>query len=593
MQDTRWTVDFTVCPNRPMTARRRSTLRAGIRLALATAFVAGSSLLATSTADAQGRGGRGPRDTTRGFPINDPQVIANCTSCHMRDTSGIIQRLSFMRKTPEGWETSVRRMASLNGVTLDPADARGIVRYFSNAQGLAPGEMRPGRFEAERRMLQFRYAADALTERTCRACHSLGRVITQRRTRDEWDLLLATHRGLYPDADFQGFRRGAPAPPDSAGAPHPMDAAVSHLSRVFPLRTPEWTQWSGSMRLPSLDGAWTLAGSHPGRGAFYGRLTITKVPNTTDEFTTRATYRYVKDGKTVTRTGRSIVYTGFQWRGRSAETPADSGMREVMFIEPGWQEMSGRWFRGGYDEIGVDVSLTRVTAAAAIAGFSKRALKTNTKAQDLTLYGVNLPLQTQAAALDFGPGIRVTSVSRSTADSIVMKVDVDSAVTLGSRDLFFANVSKRAAINVYDKVSRIKVTPNAGLARVGGIRFPRQLQQFEATAWHNGADAKPDTDDDFEIGPADVTWSMEEYGVTYADDDLKFVGTLDATGLFTPNVDGPNTQRSGNRNNIGDIWVVATWQPPESGARPIRARAHLVVTVPLYMRFDPGVRAVP
>ncbi|MBM4194942.1 MAG: hypothetical protein FJ202_11260, partial [Gemmatimonadetes bacterium] len=76
-----------------MTARRRSTLRAGIRLALATAFVAGSSLLATSTADAQGRGGRGPRDTTRGFPINDPQVIANCTSCHMRDTSGIIQRL--------------------------------------------------------------------------------------------------------------------------------------------------------------------------------------------------------------------------------------------------------------------------------------------------------------------------------------------------------------------------------------------------------------------------------------------------------------------------------------------------------------------
>src|ERR1043166_9572852 len=37
-------------------------------------------------------------------------------------------------------------------------------------------------------------------------------------------------------------------------------------------------------------------------------------------------------------------------------------MREVMFVEPGWQEMSGRWFTGGYDEIGMDVSLSRIAA---------------------------------------------------------------------------------------------------------------------------------------------------------------------------------------------------------------------------------------
>ena len=66
---------------------------------------------------------------------------------------------------------------------------------------------------------------------------------------------------------------------------------------------------------------------------------------------------------------------------------------------------------------------------------------------------------------------------------------------------------------------------------------------------------------------------------------MKFVGEIDRTrGVFTPAVDGPNPKRSGNRNNIGDVWVVAVHKP--AGGAPLRARAHLVVTVPLYMRWD-------
>src|SRR5436305_14387694 len=111
-----------------------------------------------------------------------------------------MQRLSYERKTPEGWEMSVRRMVSLNNVSLDPATARTIVRYLSDHQGLAPAELRPARFEVERRMLEYRYTADTRTETTCRACHSMGRVITQRRTRGERAVLVATHRALYPAA---------------------------------------------------------------------------------------------------------------------------------------------------------------------------------------------------------------------------------------------------------------------------------------------------------------------------------------------------------------------------------------------------------
>ena len=57
---------------------------------------------------------------------------------------------------------------------------------------------------------------------------------------------------------------------------------------------------------------------------------------------------------------------------------------------------------------------------------------------------------------------------------------------------------------------------------------------------------------------ADVDWSMEEYAVTFDDDDTAFVGTLGEHGVFEPAVDGPNPERSGERNNVGDVWVVAT-----------------------------------
>ena len=548
-----------------------------------------------STARAQG----GQRDTTSGFIIRDAAVLASCGGCHSADSTGRLRRLSYMRKTPEGWEASIRRMVSLNGVRVEPAVARAIVKYLSNQQGLAPAELRPGRFEVERRPIEYRYTGDSRTETTCRACHSLGRVITQRRTREEWELLVATHRGYYPLVDFQSFRRGAPPPPDSA-APHPMDVAIAHLARTFPLRTADWAAWSATMRPPPLEGTWLLSGREPGRGPFYGRMTIARVPNVDDEFTTTASYRFAEGNAAVTRTGRAVVYTGYQWRGRSSEAaqavqagrPAQNGgaedaWREVVFVEPGWQEMSGRWFRGGYDELGMDVTMTRVGASPVVAGMAPRALRSGARDQEVTLFGANLPAALDAGAVSFGPGVRVERVVRATPDEVVLRLGVDSTAAIGARDLYVAGAALRGAAVVYDRISRIKVTPNAGMARVGGVAFPKQFQQFDAVAYHNGVDGRPDTDDDVEIGPVPVSWSLEEYGVTFDDDDIRFVGAIDQRGLFTPAADGPNPKRSGNRNNIGDVWVVATYAPGGRDARPLKARAHLLVTVPLYLRWEP------
>jgi quinohemoprotein amine dehydrogenase len=538
----------------------------------------------------RGGGGGGPAaDTTTGFSIRDAAIIKYCSDCHAQDSAGYMQRVSYSRKTPEGWEMSVRRMMSLNKVEIDGPTARAIVRYLSDRQGLAPSELRPGRFEVERRMIDYRYTADARTETTCRACHSMGRVITQRRTRGEWELLVATHRALYPDADFQAFRRGGPAPDSAPAQPHPMDAAITHLARTFPLRTPDWAAWSATMRVPRLEGTWVLSGSEPGHGTFFGRMTITRGAGD-GEFVTQSSYRYADGGPPVQRNGRAIVYTGFQWRGRStdpAQRARDTvGLREVMFVEPGWQEMSGRWFNGGYDELGMDVSLKRLSANIVVSGVAPRALQSG-MAHDVTVLGANLPRDIAPASLDFGPGVHGERIVRATPDSVTVRVMVDSAAQVGARDLFAGGASLRDAAVVYDKISRIKVTPLAGLARTGGVVFPKQLQQFDAVAFHNGVDGRPDTEGDIEIGRVNAAWSLEEYQTTYDDDDVKFVGTIDQKGLFTPSVDGPNPARVGNRNNVGDIWVVATYQPTGKNAKPLKARGHLVVTVPLYVKFVP------
>lgn len=522
---------------------------------------------------------RAQRDTLPGYRIDDPTVITACGACHTRDSTGRMSRLSFLRKAPEGWETSIRRMATLNNVSLDPETARQVLRYLANHQGLAPAEAQPGRFEVERRLIEWQYTANDTTNQTCRACHSMGRVILQRRTGDEWGLLVTMHRGYYPGVDFQGFRGFGPSPR------HPMDQAIAHLSRAFPLATPEWTAWSATMRPPRLEGTWHLSGTEAGKGPFFGRVTITRVSD--DEFTTEAVYRYTRSGTEARRTGRSIVYTGHQWRGRStpAGAPPDQAWREVMHVEPDWQSMTGRWFTGGYDEFGMDVTLRRAGGQPVVVAAEPRALRSGAT-QELTLHGDNLPAGLAAGAVDLGPGVRVQGVTRSTPSAVTVTVRVDSGAAIGARDLFLAGAPLRAAIVVYDTVSRIAVEPRAHMARVGGVRFPKQFAQFEAVAWHNGPDGRPETADDINLGVVPATWGVEEYSVTYDDDDLRFVGALDANGLFTPALDGPNPARSGQRNNVGDIWVVASWQPP-GAPRPLRARGHLVVTVPLYMRWEP------
>jgi len=552
-------------------------------------------VLAGSAAPAQaGQSAAAPAPPPQvGIPVTDQAVIKACGGCHRPDDKQQLSRISFRRTTPEGWERTITRMMALNNLKIDAATARQVVKSLSNSHGLAPEEARPIRNEVERRLADETVPKEI--EGTCNSCHSVGRALMQRRTKPDWELLIAMHRGYYPIIDRQTYRRMGPAPTgrDESGRPpdlrHPSEKAVDFLAQAYGLETKEWAEWSAAVRPARIDGTWALSGWEPGKGPIFGRVVLAAAGGAADEFTSQITYTYARTGQSVTRSGRVSVYTGFQWRGRSTAGGAeDTALREVMFVERDWSKIEGRWFSGGYDELGIDVKLTRVGRDLSVVGFDHAALRAGGSGQTLKIYVANPPASLQARDLDFGAGVTATAASVA-GDVITATVDVAANAAVGPRTLVLGNVTVPGALTVYDKVDHVRVTPVWNLARTGGVVFPKQFAAFDAWAYHNGPDKKPNTDDDLRLDTVTASWSLEEYKATFDDEDIKFVGAIDpASGLFTPNVDGPNPQRKGERNNIGDVWVVASYTPP-GATTPLRGRSHLLVAPPLYIKFDPTV----
>jgi len=527
-----------------------------------------------------------------GIPVTNQLVVDRCSSCHKKDEKSRLTRISYERTTPEGWQQVIKRMIRLNGLTLTPDEARQIVKYLSNNHGLAPEEAMPAFYEAEKRVIDEKLPDESLRA-TCILCHSLGRVLSQRRSKEEWELLGNMHVGMFPVVSFQGFYRfpqpASAPPPTDPDQRHPLDKSIDYLAKNYPLTTPEWGAWRANMRAPKLQGRWLVSGTQIGRGQIYGEMAV-EPASAEDEFTTKLTLRYVKDGSTVTRTGRGIVYTGYSWRGRSTSIDGKepSENREAMFVSRDWSTMEGRWFWGPYDELGIDVMLRRISAEPLVAGVNPVGLKTKTTGLQVHIYGANLPSDIKREEIDFGPGVLIKRVVSAKSDDVTVEVDVAEGAANGYRDISLRRFFAPRAVAVYDKVDYIKVSPDAGMARVGGVAFPKQLQQFGATAYNRGPDGKPQTPDDVSLGTADVEWSIDEFPATFDDDDRDFVGVLDANGLFTPAVDGPNPKRKKGVNNYGDVWVVATYKPKDSAkdAQPLKARSYLVVTVPLYVKWD-------
>ncbi|MBV9746512.1 MAG: quinohemoprotein amine dehydrogenase subunit alpha, partial [Acidobacteriia bacterium] len=374
----------------------------------------------------------------------------------------------------------------------------------------------------------------------------------------------------------------------------PVDEALAHLSKTAPLWTPEWSAWQARMRTPKLAGRWIVTARVPGKGKFYGSMEIEPVKGTDDEFTTKVKLTSVSDGSTINRAGHSLVYAGYAWRGRSkgsssTASPDDlaSDAREVLWISPDQSSAEGRWFWGQYQEFGFDVKLQRASADPMLLEVDRPSLKTGTQAARVRLIAENLPAQIAPGDLDFGHGVTMRRIVSHSATELVVELDVAADAVPGKRDIAFRRAVLPSAIAVYDRIDYIKVVPDSSLARLGSERHPKGYQQFEAVAFQRGADGKPHTADDVELGPIDVNWSMEEFYAAYDADDREFVGSLSQTGFFTPSSDGPNPQRKFSRNNYGSVWIVATAKnDKDKNGKQLEDKSYLVVTVPAYIQFD-------
>ncbi|WP_263383076.1 quinohemoprotein amine dehydrogenase subunit alpha [Granulicella arctica] len=528
------------------------------------------------------------------IPVTDPLVMQKCGTCHSADALGNLTRISSVRTTPEGWEEAIKRMVRLNGLQVTPEEARKIVRYLSDSHGLAPEEAAAVEYFPEHRLVDEKFPDDD-TQHACASCHALAKPLSWRRTPEDWDLLKNMHMAFFPSIEGS-FRRGGfgaraePVAPGTEAPKQPVDIALAYIKKSTPLTTPEWSNWVAMEETPKLAGAWLVSGSLPGKGKFYGEMKI-EAKSDDGGYTTHTKVNFT-NGSTWTGEGSSLVYTGYAWRGRSkgdatvAGIDDPNGVREVMMLSKDQSELTGRWFWGTYQEFGLDVTMRRETAAPTVLGTDIGALKTGSTDNTVRVFGTHLPAGLTAADVTLGSGVTVTKVVSSTPEMVTVLASVDAKAVPGRRVVSVANDTLPNAYAVYDHMDFLKVSPTTGIAHLGSDPHAKGYMQFEATAFSNGPDGKPNTPDDIDLGFVPASWKMEEFVASYGDDDIQFVGALDAkTGFFTPASDGPNPKRKSMRNNYGDVWTVATFMPPGATV-PLVGRSYFIIAVPQYMQWD-------
>jgi quinohemoprotein amine dehydrogenase len=304
-----------------------------------------------------------------------------------------------------------------------------------------------------------------------------------------------------------------------------------------------------------------------------------------DSFTTEATLTRVADGSKVILKGRSIVYSGYEWRGRSKAESVGT-VREVMALSPDQSKMEGRWFWGDYQEFGFNMQARRESSDVTVLGTDVSSIRAGSKGVAVKIFGERFPHRIVPADISLGAGVHVAKIVTESPTELSVLVDVDPQVVSGFRGVSVKTGLAPNAFAVYDKIDYIKVSNDSALAHLGGGPHPKGYVQFEAVAYNRGLDGVANTADDINLGPIQVKWSMEEFISHYNDDDKEFVGSISADGLFTPAGEGPNPQRRFMTNNTGDVWIVAKYQDKANGASPLEAKSYLVVTVPVYMKWD-------
>ena len=277
-------------------------------------------------------------------PANQQTVRTWCAGCHTEDSPGHFQRLSVIRKSPEGWQMTIFRMQHVHNLAL-PEDARNaIIKYLSDTQGLAPAESAAGRFALERRPNMPDLKPGGNLPVMCGRCHSLARVALQRRDADEWLKHMHMHVGQFPSLEYQASARDI----------HWWEIATTQLpaklGAMFPFDSPEWRAWKDRPHA-DLSGDWLVHGHNPGGADFVGTLSVKAAGD--DDYTAHYSLQTASGEPDGDFDSKVRVFTGYEWRGTSKPGAVDT--HEVLALSEDGKRLTGRWFEAAHPEVGGDV----------------------------------------------------------------------------------------------------------------------------------------------------------------------------------------------------------------------------------------------
>lgn len=506
-------------------------------------------------------------------------VQSRCAACHPAQKDGKLDPIEFERKTPEGWEMTIDRMIRSYGVRLQPEEGGKLVKYLSDQYGLAPAEVEPYRDMLEKRnSIVSQPEIPKLVQAACVQCHSYARIALQRRTPETWKRMVDTKLALFTNTENVTGSSGLLS---NFWYEDATNEAISFLAKQFPLSTDAWTKWQ-SVTKPNYAGTWKVVGHDPGKGGDYtGQLTLKALGE--DRYEGEFTHEFANGTKESGKTA-AIVYSGFQWRG-SAQVEGGAKQREIFFASADGATLTGRRLLNDIGDLGMEEKLYRKKDAARLLTITPAALKADGK-QQVKLFGMGFPSGLSASAINLGDGVKIQSLTQNGDDTVIAEVVTEAAAKFGPRPVKIAGVQGDASLVVYATVDYIRLAPEQGFSRPGGIRAKKIMEQFEAIGYANGKDGVKGTKDDVPLGRvAPIKWNLEENVTRVNDDDVQFVGKVDESGLFIPAEDGPNAKRERLDHNVGDVWVEA-WYTPEGAKRPIGARAPVLV-MPEKFNFQP------
>ena len=498
-----------------------------------------------------------------GIPVKSKLVQDKCGACHIPDAQQRMSRISYQRKTPEGWEETIRRMVQLHKVDLTPEEARAIVQYLGDEQGLTASEVDKISYALEQRQDQEPIPNEAVRQ-ACATCHSYARIAAQRRTKEEWFKMQSFKLAIIPTIVYQHRYMNWMAT---------SKQALAYLADQFPLETPEWQREKG--QTPPGESSWAVVGYQPGKGAYTGQLKMTVASDGSRQ--TQAALEFA-DGTTATRTGTGHWYGASSWRG-SAQWQGGAKGREIYHLSADGTTLRGRWLSVEQPGIAGEETLYRRNGQPRLLAVSPKAVQSGATNVELRFYGTDLSANVKPADLGLGDGVKIEKITSSTPGHITAVASVAPDAKIGRRVVKVGPASAADLLCVYDKVDYIRVVPDRIMARLGGLHYPKEYVQFEAHAYNRGPDGIQGNEDDLDVGTVQPTWAIEELYNAYDDKDKQFVGTIDQKGFFTPAEEGPNPKRFRTAENSGDVYVTAEYKPG-GDTNAMKARAYMLVSIP-------------